>query len=76
MKKHFLTIALFFALASTYGQERHSEIDTKDLTESQLLHIDQLATQDGWVLISHNGDQYVSNFSNPDYHLRMHLNPS
>ncbi|MFD2970215.1 hypothetical protein [Sphingobacterium bambusae] len=66
----------FFALASTYGQERHSKIDTKDLTESQLLHIDQLATQDGWVLISHNGDHYLNNFSNPDYHLRMQLNPS
>lgn len=37
------------------------------------LHIDQLASQNGWVLIWHNGDQYVNNFSNPDYHLHMQL---
>lgn len=76
MKKRFLTITLFFVLSSIYGQNVYNDLNIKHLNESQPEDMDQLATSDGSVLISHNVDHYLNNFSNPDYHLRMQLNPS
>lgn len=74
MKKQTLLLLLSLWLGHSYAQEKQKEINTDGLSDEQLLKLGDNVVTDGWVHVIHEGKHYVSNFSNPEYNLRVQLN--
>lgn len=73
MKIQHILIGLWLFSGQLFAQEKLTTIDTENLTEEQLQHLDDFVSKDGWVQLIHENKTYISNFSNPEYSLRVQL---
>lgn len=46
-------------------------LDARGLTEAQLIQLEQSAPKDGWVVFKYYGQDFVFNYSNKEYRLRL-----
>ena len=73
MIKNIAFIFLSFLSFQVLAQNRLTVVDTQKLSAAQMKNIQQLVYKDGWVHIIHQGEHYVTNYSNRDYTLFFSL---
>lgn len=64
-------LMIFISSFFTQAQQESTStyIDASKLSSSELYSI----STDGWAMLAYNGDQFLCNFSNPDYILHLSL---